>query len=144
MGNTMRKPMSHRRQKSCRKGKKLVPSTAQEAVDRMRDAVIFAAGPRQWDDTREQWLARAALRLHIPFQRAWKIFYKRVTNPSAAEFIEITRRHAELCGRRESQEAAHVAHQIAISALAGQASAGDQSVGAAAQGKTDGDMEQAP
>lgn len=41
----------------------------------MKEAVIFAAGPRDWNDTRESWLARAARKLGVSHRRAKSLFY---------------------------------------------------------------------
>lgn len=106
--------MSDARQKLCCRKAKVMSSTAQEATNQMRDAVLFAAGPRSWDDTRDSWLARGAARLGIPFQRAYALFYRRVTNPSAAEYLEITRRHRTLQERLTESELRNAETRAAI------------------------------
>ncbi len=41
----------------------------------MKEAVVYAAGPRDWNDTRESWLARAARKLGVSHRRAKSLFY---------------------------------------------------------------------
>jgi len=53
----------------------------------MRDAVITAAGPRGWNDTRESWLSRAARKLGITHRRARSLFYQQAGKYSPDEIV---------------------------------------------------------
>ena len=49
--------------------------------DELHDAMIRVAGPREWSDTRESWIARAARRAGVPFRTARAVFYREIRDP---------------------------------------------------------------
>ena len=51
-------------------------------VASLRELVASVAGPRQWSDTRESWLARAARRAGISFRQAKALFYGEIRDPN--------------------------------------------------------------
>lgn len=46
----------------------------------VRELIAAVAGPRQWSDTRESWLHRAARRAGISFRQAKALFYGEITD----------------------------------------------------------------
>lgn len=50
----------------------------------LRDLVATVAGPRQWGDTRESWLYRAARRSKLNYRTIKAIFYGELTDPNHA------------------------------------------------------------
>jgi hypothetical protein len=49
----------------------------------LRGLLAVVAGPREWTDTRESWLNRAARRAGISFRQAKACFYNEHTNPNS-------------------------------------------------------------
>lgn len=68
---------------------------------RMRELVAAVAGPRQWSDTRESWLGRAARRAGITFRQAKALFYGEITDPNHRS-ARLMRDAAELAGQYET------------------------------------------
>lgn len=54
--------------------------------------VAALAGPREWNDTRESWLARAARSIGLSHARTRNIFYYRARTITAEEWILLTQR----------------------------------------------------
>jgi hypothetical protein len=52
-----------------------------EKSSAMRELVAAVAGPREFSDTRESWLNRAARRAGISFRAAKAVFYAEITDP---------------------------------------------------------------
>jgi hypothetical protein len=52
-----------------------------EKASGLRELLATVAGPRQWSDTRESWLNRAARRAGITFRQAKACFYGELTDP---------------------------------------------------------------
>lgn len=52
-----------------------------EKLSEMRELVAAVAGPREFSDTRESWLNRAARRAGITYRSAKAVFYAEITNP---------------------------------------------------------------
>lgn len=50
--------------------------------DKMRECIAGLAGQREWNDTRESWLNRAADRAGITYRTMRDIFYGRITDES--------------------------------------------------------------
>ena len=48
----------------------------------MREFVVAVAGPRQWADTRQSWLARAARKAGISYRQCKSLFYGEITDPN--------------------------------------------------------------
>lgn len=75
------------------------PSVTSSAY--MRDAVIQAAGPRDWNDTRDSWLMRAARVLGLSHRRTKAIFYGEARRISADEYLAVQARIATLKAKQE-------------------------------------------
>lgn len=71
----------------------------------MQELVAAVAGPRQWGDTRQSWLARAARRAGISYRQAKSLFYGQtgVNHDAARKMREAAGRHEarNLAGRFE-------------------------------------------
>lgn len=74
--------MGYRQHKSCR-GQHMFDVALKSA-----EMVGAIAGPREWNDTREAWLARAARRLGWNYWRTRNVWLKRV-ELSASEWIHL-------------------------------------------------------
>ena len=48
----------------------------------MRELVASVAGPRNWSDTRESWLGRAARKAGISYRQVKAIWYGEITDPN--------------------------------------------------------------
>ena len=81
--------MSQRREKNVQKREAKMSATV-----RARMMLIEAAGPREWSDTREAWIARGARFLGISYRRAKKLFYEEPLKLGADEYHEIERNYA--------------------------------------------------
>lgn len=72
----------------------------------MRELVAAVAGPREWSDTRESWLARAARRAGISYRSVKAIWYGEITNPRnrSIQLLEhaVRARAQSLSGRFET------------------------------------------
>lgn len=72
----------------------------------MRELVASVAGPRQWSDTRESWLARAARQTGISFRTIKAIYYGEITDHGHASVRllqhEAARRAQVLASRYEA------------------------------------------
>ena len=73
--------------------------TAEMIRDQVRDYIAAAAGQREWNDTRVSWIARAAHRLGIEFNRAHALYSRKVVNVPAHEWELIRARLAMLDAR---------------------------------------------
>ena len=73
---------------------------------RMRELVSAVAGPRQWSDTRESWLARAARKTGISYRTIKAVWYGEITDKDhpAVQLLEHAagRRAEVLAGKFES------------------------------------------
>ena len=61
-----------------------------EIAIEMRRAVIALAGEREWNETREAWLRRAAKRAGVSYRTARSFFYAEVSDPRAS-VVELVR-----------------------------------------------------
>lgn len=59
-------------------------SSEMSLVDEMHDGIKTLAGPRQWNDTRESWLARGARAAGISFRAARAFYYREWADPRAS------------------------------------------------------------
>lgn len=73
--------------------------TAEAIRDQVRDYIAAAAGTREWNDTRDAWIARGAHRLGLEFGRAKSLFYRKVVNVPAYEWELIRARLAAMDAR---------------------------------------------
>jgi hypothetical protein len=53
-------------------------------VDELHHGIKILAGPRQWNDTRESWLARGARAAGVSFRTAKGLFYREWPDPRAS------------------------------------------------------------
>lgn len=105
-----------------------------DTLDDARRCIIAAGGPREWNDTRESWLARAAWRLGITAGRATSIFYRKVSDLPAREYLELVQRAAALeQSARERRESIETLRS-ALLALDSRASRSGEPVGHAESG----------
>jgi hypothetical protein len=70
--------------------------------DTMRNLVAAVAGPRQWGDTRESWLARAARRAGVSYRQAKALFYGEIIDADH----RTARRMREAAGQHEAEQLA--------------------------------------
>lgn len=80
----------------------------------MRDVIAAVAGPREWNDTRESWLGRAARRAGITYRQAKALFYGEITDPehkAARRMLDAAQKN----GTKEAQELADRFETIARS-----------------------------
>lgn len=66
MGHTMEREMSDRLEK---------------VSGSMRELVAAVAGPKQWSDTRQSWLARAARKAGISYRQCKALWYGEIIDP---------------------------------------------------------------
>lgn len=71
----------------------------------LRDLVAAVAGPRQWSDTRQSWLARAGRRAKINYRTVKALFYNEITDPHHPSAKRLRDAAAEL-GYSEAQDLA--------------------------------------
>ncbi len=69
--------------------------SAEDIADETR-RLIAAVEPRQWNDTRESWLARVAYKLGMPAGRIRRLFYREVARVPAHEYLTLKARAAAL------------------------------------------------
>lgn len=67
-------------------------ATEADIIEDCRRWIAAAGGPREWNDTRELWLARAARRLGIPRSRAASLFYRKARGITALEYLTLKAR----------------------------------------------------
>ena len=67
-----------------------------------REMLLFAAGPRTWDDNKKSAIAKAARMVGISYSRAFNIIYGRSKRIEAAEYLTIKAKVEELRKRNES------------------------------------------
>lgn len=65
---------------------------------KMREFVGVVAGPREWSDTRQSWLARAARRSGLTYRTIKSIWYGEIDDPKhyAAQLLRIAAQKIEL------------------------------------------------
>lgn len=78
----------------------------------LRELVIVVAGPRQWTDTRESWLARAARRAGISYRQVKSIWYGEIADRDHRS-VRLLRDAAEQNARGEASELANKLETIA-------------------------------
>lgn len=82
----------------------------------MRELVAAVAGPREWGETRESWLARSARMAGVTYRQAKAVFYGEITDDDHRSVRRMKQAARELRGRREAQELAAQFESIARSA----------------------------
>ena len=89
-------------------------SEKQSGVHRMRREIAIVAGPRDWGDTRESWLARVPRKVKtVSFRTVKALWYGEITDPNHWAARDI-RREAELIeAKREAAALADQYQQIA-------------------------------
>lgn len=105
--------MAHIRPKGCRKRHEAhMPSAG--IIEDARQIIGLAAGQRDWNDTREAWLSRAARRLGMSYARVRKVWYRRVDDLWASEWLEMTAKAEEIRRQLQEIEAAHADLRMAL------------------------------
>src|SRR5689334_6925559 len=72
------------------------PSKNMDSAAFCRHGIAVAAGPRDWADTRESWLARAARKLGLSYRRTKSIWYNEARVIRADEYLKIRAQLEEL------------------------------------------------
>ena len=67
----------------------MIAETSSTLVEEMRDAIRELAGPRDFNDTRESWLNRAARRAGISFRQAKAFHYGETMNPRVQDVEKV-------------------------------------------------------
>lgn len=82
----------------------------------MRKEIAIVAGPRQWDDTRETWLARVPPRVnnHITFRTVKSLWYGEIKDQNHWAAREIRRAAQLIEARREAEERAREFERLAV------------------------------
>jgi hypothetical protein len=76
-------------------------------VSSMRNEISIVAGPREWGDTRESWLARVTRKVpSVPFRTVKALFYGEIRNPNHWAAREIKREADTIRARTEAIAAA--------------------------------------
>ncbi len=79
-------------------------------VRTMQEEIGLLAGPRDWGETRERWLERAANKLaNVPYRMVKSLFYGEITDDKHWAAIELRETVARIKAQRE---AAAFANQI--------------------------------
>lgn len=81
-------------------------ATFNALAEECRLLIAMAGGGRDWTDTRESWLARAARRLGISPGRANSLFYRKARNISAVEYLTMKERADAIRADQERHQAA--------------------------------------
>jgi hypothetical protein len=115
MSRNMEKLVSKDVQKSCKESQ-VVTIEAQSMLRTI-------AGPREWSDTRQSWLAKAARRLGWPYARTSNIFYGRARLIRAEEWIRLNEELSTL--NKSAQQRGETIHDISILARTTVAPAGE-------------------
>lgn len=89
--------MNQKSPKSCKDSHKM------DYVETASSMVAAVAGPREWNDTRERWLDRAARRLNFTYARTRALFYKRARVISAPEWDRLKEIHLTLIKNAEER-----------------------------------------
>lgn len=89
-------------------------SENQSGVKNVRTQIAIVAGPKDWGDTRESWLARVPRKIKtVSFRTVKALWYGEITDPEHWAARDI-RREAELIqAKREAAELASQYQQIA-------------------------------
>lgn len=80
-------------------------SPVTSVVTEARDIIALAAGPRQWSDSVKAYINRGARRLGITTGRATSIWYAKVEDLRASEWLHLQRKAAELRAAQQEQRA---------------------------------------
>ena len=89
-------------------------SEKQSGVNRVRREIAIVAGPRDWGDTRESWLAKVPRQVKtVTFRTVKALWYHEIEDPNHWAARDI-RREAEIIeAKREAAELAKQYQQIA-------------------------------
>lgn len=84
-----------------------------DIIDDARAIIGLAAGPREWGDTRESWLSRGARKLGMSYARARKVWYRRVEDLWASEWLPLQAKAEEIRQQLQEIEAANARLRLA-------------------------------
>lgn len=127
------------RQKPCRK-RHDNPMHSAGIIDQARDVIALAAGPRGWDDTRESWLARGARRLSWSYARVRKVWYRRIDDLWASEWLSLQAKAEEIRRQLQETEAANARLRLALDSSALRSVEGAPAAGEGDAGNGAGDL----
>jgi len=89
-------------------------SEKQSGVNRMRREIAIVAGPKDWGDTRESWLARVPRRVKtVSFRTVKALWYGEIEDPEHWAARDIRREAALIEARQEACALAQQYQQIA-------------------------------
>ena len=93
-------------------------SEKSSGVSLMREAISIVAGPKDWGDTRESWLARVPRKVRTVTYRTVKaLWYGEITNPEHWAAREIQRAADAIAEQRQREEAATAYESLAAGML---------------------------
>lgn len=78
-----------------------------DLIEEMHAGIAELAGPREWHDTRDSWLNRAAKRAGISFNMARAFFYRQSTNPEARNVERVRAALRKLTADHAGQDEDH-------------------------------------
>lgn len=130
--------MSQKHQKACqiRHGQRMPSAIIEDA----RAIIGLAAGQRDWSDTREAWLSRAARRLGMSYARVRKVWYRSVDDIWASEWLAMTEKAEEIRRQLQEIEAAHADLRLALERCDVRAVDGASPGAQGAPGRRDGEL----
>ena len=82
----------------------LEKSSIKVGMRSMREEIAVLAGPRNWGDTRESWLSRAADQCEVPYRMLKSFFYGEINDDKHWAAINIRRAAALIRAQREADE----------------------------------------
>lgn len=89
-------------------------SESTSGVNRVRKEIAIVAGPREWGDTRESWLARVSMKVRtVPFRTVKALWYEEITDPDHWAARDIRRAAQIIEARREANALADQYQTIA-------------------------------
>lgn len=89
-------------------------SEKSSGVSSMREAIAIVAGPKEWSDTRESWLARVPRRVRtVTFRTVKALWYGEITDPEHKAARAIQRAADAILEQRERESAATALETVA-------------------------------
>lgn len=93
-------------------------SEKSSGVSLMREAISIVAGPKDWGDTRESWLARVPRKVRtVTFRTVKALWYGEITNPEHWAAREIQRVASAIVEQRQREETATAYESLAAGML---------------------------
>lgn len=93
-------------------------SEKSSGVSSMREAISIVAGPKEWSDTRESWLARVPRKVQsVTFRTVKALWYGEITDPEHKAARAIQRAADAILEKREREAAASQLDSMAAGLL---------------------------